>query len=650
MVRRRERSRRGKRQGGRQREGQDSTSAQPRTESSALQMAWRQLRAGDLDAAEAIVGPLFRQQPRTADILHLAGVIAHRRGNNQPAVELLSEAIRLEDTNADAFETLGAALASLGRVRQAIRAFGRALAINPRFAEAHANLGAMFVLMSRPDQAMPALRAALSLDPRLAAAHRSLGKALKDMDQLEEAVEAYQRSLELDSSSLLAHHRLGHTLFLQGRVDEGLAVFRRALELSPGAADVHSGVLANLNYCAAFDPGTVYAEHQRWYERHAAGLRGRVEAHSNDPSPERRLRIGYVSPDFRTHSVAYFFEPLLFGHARSRFEIVCYSDVDQPDAVTQRLRESADAWREVSGLNDETVAERVRSDGIDILVDLGGHMMDNRLLVFARKPAPVQVSYLGYPNTTGLPTMDYRLTDAWADPVGKTDAWYCETLVRLPNGFLCYRPPPESPDVAEPPSITTGWVTFGSFNNIRKVRPEVIEAWARILQGVPGSRLLLKHKSYTDPGTRARIHARFAEHGVSSETVELLGWTVSQEAHLRLYHGVDVALDTFPYNGTTTTCEALWMGVPVVSLAGETHASRVGSSLLSRLNLSDSVAGSEQEYVEKAVSLGQDPRQLRELRTTLRERMSSLTDAELFTTELEQAFREMWRRWCSEHQ
>jgi predicted O-linked N-acetylglucosamine transferase (SPINDLY family) len=290
----------------------------------------------------------------------------------------------------------------------------------------------------------------------------------------------------------------------------------------------------------------------------------------------------------------------------------------------------------------------VRQDNIDILVDLSGHTGTNRLPVFARKPAPVQVTYLGYPNTTGLSTIDYRLTDAWADPPGKTERWHTETLIRLPHGFLCYRPPNATPAVAPPPVQANGHITFGSFNSLVKTTPAVVACWAHILQQVPDARLVIKNKSFRDPSVCARYQGLFAEHGIAPERLELVGWIDNLNNHLELYHRLDIALDPFPYNGTTTTCEALWMGVPVITLAGHTHAGRVGVSLLSRLDLTDLIAGDPDDYTQRAVRLAQDRATLARLRPRLRPRLqaSSLCDGPAFARDVEAAYREMWRGWC----
>jgi len=313
------------------------------------------------------------------------------------------------------------------------------------------------------------------------------------------------------------------------------------------------------------------------------------------------------------------------------------------------LRALSDQWRDIAGLGDEQAVELIRNDKIDILVDLAGHTARHRLLVFARKPAPVQVTWLGYPNTTGLDAIDYRLTDAISDPVGQTEAWHSEKLVRLPGAFSCYRPPDDAPAVGVLPALKNGYITFGSFNHFAKINPAVLDLWARLLSQLPSSRLLLKARSLADAGTASRVRETFAHHGVSSERLELRSDDLSVAAHLSLYHGVDVALDPFPYNGTTTTCEALWMGVPVVTLAGQTHVARVTASQLTHLGRPEWIAYSENDYIEKCIELAADLPGLAGTRAAQREhmRLSPLCDAPCFTAQLEAAYREMWRRYCA---
>jgi protein O-GlcNAc transferase len=369
----------------------------------------------------------------------------------------------------------------------------------------------------------------------------------------------------------------------------------------------------------------------------------------NEPHPERPLRVGYVSPDFRQHASNSYSLPLLTGHDRRLFDIFLYAEVPQPDAVSDNLRSLASHWRSTVGLSDAAVRQRVHDDQIDILVDLAGHTDHTRIAAFAVKPAPVTVTWLGYPNTTGLPTMDYRLTDALADPPGETDHLHTEALVRLPHCFLCYQPPAEAPPVAPTPALSRGTITFGSFNNLEKVTTEVIETWAAVLRSVPRSRLLLKGWILADPVLRQRINDRFAALGIDAGRLDLRRLIPGIGPHLALYREIDIGLDPFPYNGTTTTCEALWMGVPVVSLIGDSHAARVGLSLLSSVGLQRLVAHDRDAYVTIAAGLAKDLAALEPMRQGMRSQLqkSPLMDAPRFARDVESAYRVMWRSWCA---
>ncbi|MCD6305110.1 MAG: hypothetical protein J7M32_02335, partial [Deltaproteobacteria bacterium] len=418
----------------------------------------------------------------------------------------------------------------------------------------------------------------------------------------------------------------------------------KALEMRPGYAEAHS----NLLFAMQCDPDVgdmeIFRESVNWWRRHGAG-HAREAGRGKDQDPGRRLRVGYVSPDFREHSVSRFFLPLIENHDRKAVEVFCYGDVKRPDRMTARIRELADHWRSIVGLGDDAVARQIREDRIDILVDLAGHTGGNRLLVFARRPAPVQVTWLGYPGTTGLGVMDYRLTDHVADPEGDADRWHTERLVRLSEGFLCYAPPEEAGEVCSLPALKEGRVTFGSFNNFSKMNEQVAAVWSRILLSVPGSLLMLKSKSLRDAGVRGRCLEMFLRNGISEDRIVFEGYARTVKDHLLLYNRVDMGLDPFPYNGTTTTCEALWMGVPVVTLKGGRHAARVGASILTQVGLSDLIADTKEAYIRKAVELARDPGRLKALRAGMRDRLrkSTLLNGPGFAAAMEAAYQGMWR-------
>jgi protein O-GlcNAc transferase len=601
-------------------------------------------RAGRLPQAESCYQQVLAIQPDHAEALHLMGVIAHQVGRHDVAVELIGRAIEQNDKSPSYFCNLGDALRELGRLEEAAAACRCAIDMQPAFAEAYSNLGLALKGQGKFDEAIAACRDAIRLKPTLVMAHYNLGNALMELGKVEEAIAAYRQALHIDPGSHQAHSNLAAGLVDRGNFDEALAAYRKAIWLKPDFVDASSNLLLAMNCGEHFSRAEVFDAHRAWNERHG---RAPAAVHSNDRSTGRRLKVGYVSPDFRQHSVAYFLEPLLRHHDRSDVEVFCYAEVSAPDAATEHFKGLADRWATTVGMSNDALADGIRNDGIDILVDLAGHTAKNRLPVFARKPAPVQVTWLGYPNTTGLEAMDYRLVDAVTDPEGEADTFASERLVRLPEGFLCYGARGDAPAPGQPPCLTTGVVTFGSFNNPAKLSGATLDLWARLLARLPTARLLLKGKPFAEAATRAIYLDRLAERGVAADRIELVGWLPERE-HLALYDRVDIALDPFPYNGTTTTCEALWMGVPVVTLRGDRHAARVGASLLTQIGLSDLIADSPEAYMEIAVALAGDLARLADLRRSLRPRMaaSPLCDAPAFARKVEAAYRTMWRRWC----
>ncbi len=601
---------------------------------------------GRLDEAATAYRQALSIRADNADALFNLGNVLDEQKHWNEAASVYRQAIALRPGHADANYNLGNTLRAAGRRDEAVTAYRAAVGLRPDFLQALANLGNALADLGELDEAITVYRRAIALHPDNPELRYNLGNALKDCAALADAAASYREAVDIRPLYADAHANLGIVLMSQGRHAEAVASYRQALAADPGHVDAHSNLLFCLNYDDVETADRVLVAHLDWDARHARDV-PRIALAVRDRASERCLRVGYVSPDFRAHSVAAFIEPLLKAHDRQAVEVFCYAEVMHPDAVTVRLRAHADHWRSTVGLSDDALAECIRADGIDILVDLAGHTAHNRLLTFARRPAPVQVTWLGYPNTTGLRAIDYRLVDAVTDPPG-ADRLASERLMRLEGGFLCYGGADNAPEPAPPPCLAAGTVTFGSFNNPAKISAATLDAWSRLLARVPQARLLLKGKPFADAATRAQFVARLRDLGVAEDRADLDGWASSRAAHLALYSRIDIALDTFPYNGTTTTCEALWMGVPVVTLRGERHAGRVGASLLTRAGLGDWIAASVDDYVALAAAHAEHPARLVDLRRSLRGRMASspLCDGEAFARSIEASYRAMWQRWC----
>jgi protein O-GlcNAc transferase len=614
-----------------------------------MALALEHYSSGRLADTEGMCREILGVQPQNAEALHLLGVLAQRAGHLDVAVDLIRRAIANSPEAAEYYSNLGVMLTSQGRLDEAAAACRGALAHHPNLPEAHYNLGNTLQAARELEPSASSYRQALALKPDYPQAHNNLGNVLLALGRPAAAAAEYREALLMYPDYAHARSNLGNALKDVGRLDEALAEHRRAVESAPASPEIRSNMILSLYYPAEADARAILDESRRWDQVHGEPLRAHIRPLGNDPSPERPLRIGFVSADLRLHSVAFFLLPLLEAHDRENFNVTCYATNARVDGVTERLRACSDSWRVLVGLSDDAAAQRIRDDRIDILVDLSGHTAGNRLPVFARKPAPVQVTYLGIAGTTGLSSIDYRLTDDYVDPRG--DESYCtEESVRLPDTAWCFAPVSGSPDVASPPALDNGYVTFGSFNNIAKVTPQVLHLWARILQQVDASRLLLKSVVFRDPESSDRFLQVFADHGIEPDRIVLLPDEPDPMRHLQQHAALDVALDTFPFEGMTTTFLALWMGVPVVSLAGKNHMTRVGLSILSNAGLPGLAARNFDDYVRAAAGLAADLPALCALRATLRQQLqkSVLMDAGRFARNVETAYRAMWRRWCAQ--
>ena len=599
---------------------------------------------GRLDEALASYDAALLLQPDLAKAYCNRGVVLRDLDRLDEALAAYDEALRLNPDYAYAHSNRGNVLKDFGRLDEALAAYDAALRIDPDYAVAHSNRGIVLRDLDRLDEALVSYDAALRLNPDFAVAHSNRGGILRDLERFSEALASYEAALRINPDLAEAHSSRATVLSALGLFDESLIASQIALRIKPDFVTAHSTLILNSHYGSEVSGQMLRAAAQRF-----AGLYSpRSSSFANSPDPHRRLRLGYVSGDFRRHSVAHFLAPVFEHRDHLSFELFCYTTRTREDEVTSRFRSKADHWRKLVGLTDQAAAELISGDKIDILIDLSGHTASNRLPVFAHKPAPVQVSWLGFPGTTGLAAMDYRVVDAITDPEGEAADWTSESLVRLPHGFLCFDPPREAPDVASPPCLD-GPLTFGSFNNPAKLSLATLSAWADLMRRVPESRLLLKGLPFGDEMARALLLERLQSRGVTADRVTLHARIADPGGHLGLYRQIDIALDPFPYNGTTTTCEALWMGVPVVTLEGTRHSGRVGASLLTRLGLQELIAADLDDYVRIAADLATDRERLSELRRSLRPRMSAspLCNGPAFTRDLEAAFRSMWRNWCA---
>lgn len=601
---------------------------------------------GMTDEAIAVFREVLRTRPDFPAAWTNLGNAFEAAGDIEGAIDAYRAVLRLLPDSPDARYNLATALKQQGNADAAAEEYRRVLATAPGHAAAHYNLANLLRELGRLEEAVAAYRAATDVDPGHADAHMNLGLTLQRRGLLEEALASYGRALETRPDFPEACSNRGNVLMDQGRLDEAIESYRQALRLRPDFPQAFSNLLLALQYAPQLSQEQVFAEHRRYAERFEAPLRPGWRSHANRRDPDRRLRLGYVSGDFRDHAVAHFIEPVLAHHDKAGFEVYCYYGHFHRDATTDRIAATADHWIPCAELGDDELADRIRSDGIDILVDLAGHTALNRLPVFARKPAPIQATWLGYPATTGLAAMDYRITEERLDPAGMTEACHTETLLRLPSS-AAFRPAEESPPVNELPALRGGGIVLASLNNLVKINGEVMRVWARILAALPGARLMLGNA--TDEGTVRHLIGAFAAAGVGADRL-ILNPKLSMAEYLALHHRIDLALDPFPYNGGTTSCHSLWMGVPVVTLAGRSTASRYGVALMEGLGLGEFVAPTEDAYVACVLELAGDLPRLNAIRQSLRQRIAANLDRDpqRLTRHLEAAYRDIWKRWCAQ--
>jgi predicted O-linked N-acetylglucosamine transferase (SPINDLY family) len=618
----------------------------PQQLQSLLQQAVAHHRAGRLGEAASAYHRLRALAPRNFDVLHLSGLVAYQQGRLPEAIELLGRAHLAAPRDHVCEMRYALALLANGTTIEAEGHFRHAVQVKPDFVEGWENLAYCLKLQDRVAEAIACHEKVVALQPRYASGWYNYGLTLSLYGRYAEALACHERAIAAEPKYALAYFGRAQALHQAHRMAEAVAAYDRFLALEPAHLEARSYRLFALHSLDGVSREQLFADHVA-YGRLAPKPSG--AAQPNRPDPARRLRIACLSPDLRVHSVAFFLEPLLAHLDRGEFELYLYHDHFREDAVSARLKSLAAVWRNFVGQPAEKVEAAIRADAPDILIDLAGHTgMTSRLPLFAKRLAPVQVTYLGYPDTTGVPAMDYRFTDGLADPAGDSEQFATEQLVRFAPTAWSYAPPADAPPVAPLPALAAGRVTFGCFNTPAKITDRVLALWARILTGVPGSRLCLKGAGFNEEAVRRHYVGRFVALGVAPEALVFLDRTPDTKSHLACYHGIDIALDTTPYNGTTTTCEALWMGVPVVTLAGDRHMARVGASLLTAVGHGDWITTEAEAYVRRARELATDLPRLSAVRIGLRGELqrSPLLDHAGQAARFGAALRACWQECC----
>ena len=600
-------------------------------------------KAGRRDAAADALVATCRLDPSLAPAHACLGVIYRDQGDALAAAAEWETALRLRPDDGETWHLLGTLLSKLERYPQAVDALQHAVRLRPAVGASHMNLGLALAMSGRLEEALAAFARATAVDPAVAESVQVLlGNIWFDRGRLDDAVACYHRAEAMNPRNGMVQLNLGNMMRDLGRAEEAVACYRRALLLQPDFAAVHSNLLLAGQYCTGVTLAGLAESHAAFDRQQAAPVRTSASSTERRSARKKsRLRLGFVSPDLGRHPVGFFLASLLENLRGADVETVCYSDRYRQDSITRRLRSAATRWREIKPMTDARVAELVRRDEVDILFDLAGHTANNRLLVFARRPAPVQITWAGYVGTTGLAEMDYLLADRFHVPA-EAEPFYRERVLRMPHGYICYEPPADAPPVGPLPALGRGSVLFGCFNHLAKITPQGVTTWASVLRRVPGSGLLLKYNRWTNASAVGRMTELFAAEQIDPARLQFEG-SGHHADWLGTYNRVDLALDPFPYSGGLTTCEALWMGVPVITCPGETFASRHSLSHCSNATVPEGVAGSLDEYVERAVSLASDVRKLAALRATLRPRMagSPLCDRTQFARDFLQLLRSL---------
>ena len=595
-----------------------------------------------LDESELSLKKAIKLKPEYAEGYYNLGITLNEQGRLNEAEKSYKQAIKLKPNFVLAHNNLGGVLKQLGNLEEAIVSYSEAIKLKASYFEAYINLGVTLKELNKLDESELSLKKAIKLKPEYAEGYYNLGITLNEQGRLNEAEKSYKQAIKLKPNFVLAHNNLGGVLKQLGNLEEAIVSYSEAIKFDSNFSQAYSNKNLCFHYSSSYSPLFIYKQHLEFEKQFGKLSIDRPLISPLKKNNAERLRVGYVSADFRKHSVAFFFEPLLKNHNSHIVETFCYYNNNVIDSTTKRLMTTCDHWRSIFDLTDKNVINLIKNDKIDILVDLSGHSKGNRLLVFSQKPSPLQVTWLGYPNTTGLSAIDYRFTDKIADPIGEADDLNSETLLRLPNGFLCYKGNENIVSNKTLPQNNHQQVTFGSFNNEAKITSTVIKIWSKILHAVPNSRLILKFSNFNNDTNR--YHELFTKEGITKERIEIYKRAAKIEDHLSLYNIIDICLDPFPYNGTTTTCEALWMGAPVITLIGDSHVSRIGASILTNIGLTDFIANDTNNYIDLAVEMSANTKYLREIRKNLRERMlkASICDAPSFARDIEATYQSIW--------
>lgn len=586
--------------------------------------------------------------PETPSVHFNLGNLLQRHNYREKAITEFREVIRLEPENAEAYFRLGTLFSESGKFEDSIFCYKRSFELKPDDVRVVNNLTDIYNRLKRFDEAEAMAKKTLELAPDLFEAHGNLGNVYKNQGNYEKAEFHFKEALRSKSDDPKLLYHLGATLLFSNRAKEAAEHLKRSMEIDPQFHFSHSSYVYALNYFEEPTKKEIFEAHCVWDKQQGKGIKDNTW-NWVERNPDKKIRVGFVSPDFRAHVVALFIQQLFKHYDRERFDFYGYAEVANPDGYTSKFMSLLDGWRTTIGMTDKMVYKTIKKDQIDILIDLAGHSAGNRLIVFSMKPAPVQVSYLGYINTTGLDTIDYRLADAWVNPE-ESQQYYSEKLYRLPDSFTCYEPINPCPDVTETPALKNGYITFGCFNNTNKLTPKVIKLWSQLLKEIPNSGLRLKSSHLADVDTQKRFLKLFKEHGIKEGRIQFEGPSEIFD-YLAAYSRIDIALDPFPHNGGTTSHDALWMGVPMISLEGDRYVSRFGVTILNNLGYPEWIAGDLASYIDIAKKLSSDIHELNNIRLNLRRKMASspLCDGPSFAKHFGTALKTIWKDFCNKN-